>query len=79
MIYMIVAFMLIQHAPLPPSIKLTDKNGVHIGNITVDGNRLYLRDLKEELYGTIVIERDGSRTAYSADGKVLHRKEASPK
>ena len=47
---------------MPTTIPLTNiSNGEKIGTITVSGNRFYLRDLKGEHFGTVVIERDGTR------------------
>ena len=68
-----------QSLPLPPmggdrptTIPLTNNsNGEKIGTVTVSGNRFYLRDLKGEHLGTVVIERDGTRTAYDTNGKII--------
>jgi len=57
---------------MPTTIPLTNNsNGEKIGTVTVSGNRFYLRDLKGEHLGTVVIERDGTRTAYDTNGKII--------
>ena len=52
---------------------LTDKNGVTMGTVTFDKDRAYLRDLKQELIGTVVTLPDGTKTAYDAEGRVVRK------
>jgi hypothetical protein len=60
---------------------LTGKDGQQIGTATFSGNRIYLRNLQNEIFVQIVIERDGTRTMYDVHGKVLDRipGDATPK
>jgi hypothetical protein len=61
--------------PTPPpavlNLKLRDhKTGEVFGTVTLSGNNLYLRNLKDEFIGTIV-RRDGKETIYDAKGNVV--------
>src|SRR5215467_6235303 len=56
---------------LAPTGPFTNKDGKVIGTATTFGNRIYVRDLKGELFMTIVIDRDGTRTIYDPHGKVI--------
>jgi len=60
-----------QKSDHPVTHQLVDKNGAKAGTVTISGNRQFLRDINDELIATIVIEKDGTRTAYDPDGKVL--------
>jgi len=60
-----------QRLTLPGTGTWTDKNGTVIGSTTLIGNRIYMRDLKGEHVATIVFEKDGTRTIYDPNGKVL--------
>jgi len=55
----------------PTTGPFTNKDGKVIGTATTWRNRIYVRDLKGELYMTIVIDRDGTRTIYDPHGKML--------
>lgn len=60
------------HAPpLPLTVPLTDPSGKHTGTATISGDRTYIRNLKGEHVSTIVIGRDGSKTLYDPNGKIL--------
>ena len=48
----------------------SNQTGEVIGTVTRWGDRFTMRDLKGELIGTLVIEPDGTRTLYDANGKV---------
>jgi len=57
---------------LPKTITITNKaTGDKIGTATISGNRAVLRDGKNELIGTLVVERDGTRTFYDPHGKII--------
>ena len=60
-----------QNIPIPNPIPLVDKNGVKVGTVTQAGNRQYVRNIKEELLAVIVIDKDGTRTAYDPEGKII--------
>jgi len=61
-----------QRFELPTTVKLTAKNGAVVGTVTFsrDG-RFYLRDGKGGFIATIVVNADGSKTAYDYSGKVI--------
>lgn len=42
-----------------------------IGTVTFSGNRAYLRDKDGKHLGTIVYDKDGTRTAYDDSGNVI--------
>lgn len=42
-----------------------------IGTVTFLGNRAYLRDKDGKPLGTVVYNKDGTRTAYDDSGKVI--------
>ena len=62
-------------APVP----VFDRNGVKFGTVTVSGNRYFVRDAKEELLWTIVVDPDGTRTAYDPDGNIVKTNKLAPK
>ena len=60
--------------PMPPTTKpgmITNSAGEIIGTATAFGNRIFLRDSKGELFATIQVDKDGTRTMYDPSGKVL--------
>jgi hypothetical protein len=68
-------------AQVPQTVPLTGKDGQKIGTATFSGNRIFLRNLQNEIFAQIVFERDGTRTMYDVHGKVLDRipGDAAPK
>ena len=75
---LIVALILLMIAPamaqmsMPTTLPLTNnKTGETIGTATLFGNRMVLRKSNGEFIATVVIERDGSKTLYDENGKVL--------
>jgi len=55
---------------LPKTMKLYDnKTGHVLGTATQNGRTLYLRDLKQELVGSVTTGPDGKRTFYDPSGK----------
>ena len=63
-----------QSAAQPTTHTLTNNaTGEKIGTMTVSGNRAFVRDINEKLLGTIVVNKDGSRTSYDPDGNVVHQ------
>ena len=56
----------------PKVMRLIDNaTGKHIGTATLTENRLYVRGPNEEFYAQIVINPDGSKTAYDENGKEI--------
>jgi hypothetical protein len=60
-----------QQGYTPRIIPLIGKDGQQIGTATLSGLHIYLRNMQNEIFAQIVVERDGSRTMYDANGKVL--------
>jgi hypothetical protein len=60
-------------AQTPRTVPLLGKDQQQIGTATFDGNRIYLRDGANNLFAQIVVDADGTRTMYDANGKVLDR------
>jgi hypothetical protein len=58
-------------AQTPRTVPLMGKNGEQIGTATFTGNRIFLRDIKGELFAQIVVDADGTRTMLDPNGKVL--------
>jgi len=63
----------------PRIVPLLGKDGEKIGTASFVGNRIYLRNLQNEIFVQIVVEADGSKVMYDARGKVLDRIEAEKK
>ena len=60
----------VAQTPLPKTMKLYDnKTGHVLGTATQNGRTLYLRDLKQELVGSVTTGPDGKRTFYDPSGK----------
>lgn len=55
----------------------TDTKGNTLGTVTHSGNRLYMRNTKNELVATVIFDPDGTRTIYDPNGKVLDQIKAS--
>lgn len=73
---LIVVFTLLIVAPvlaqtlMPRTLKLyNNANQEVVGTATQWGNRFTLRDTREKLIGTLVIEKDGSRAFYDPNGQ----------
>ena len=58
----------------PVTIQLNAKsNGERVGTATVSGNRVYLHNAGGDFLGTIEHGKDGTRTFYNPNGKVVHQ------
>ena len=58
-------------AQMPRTVPMHDVNGKPAGTATFSGNRIYLRDIDGKLFVQIVVDADGTRTMYDANGKQL--------
>jgi hypothetical protein len=65
------AVVTLARAQVPTTVKLYDnRSGEVVGTATVmDRHTLVLRDLKGEIIGLLIFEKDGSRTFRDATGK----------
>ena len=56
---------------MPKTVKLYDnKSGAVLGTATISGNKIYLRDLKDEFVGTVVLNGT-KKTFYDPSGNVV--------
>jgi hypothetical protein len=61
-----------QRLDMPRTVKLyNNANGEVLGTATISGRTFYLRDLKGELVGTVVIEKDNKRTFRDPSGSIV--------
>ena len=61
-----------QPQPLSKTINLYNKATKEpIGTVTKSGNRLYYRNPQGEHVATVVINADGTRSSYDANGKPI--------
>jgi len=70
---MIITTATAQQRGMPTTVPLLNKNKERIGTATFFGPRITLRDNQGEVFATLELERDGTRTMYDAHGKVLDR------
>jgi hypothetical protein len=68
-----------QQRGTPTTVPLLNKNKERIGTATFFGPRITLRDSEGEVFATIVVDPDGTRTMYDVHGKVLDRIEGKAK
>lgn len=61
-----------------PKTKQLTQDGKPIGTATFHGNRVYLRDTKQQHYATIQFNPDGTRTAYDPNGKIIPLPDVAP-
>jgi len=70
-----IAMLTAASAQTPPPLKTINlyNNATKepLGTATYSGTRIYMRDKNGEHYATIVVEPDGSNTAYDSDGKII--------
>jgi hypothetical protein len=74
---LVIAFTLVliapaasQPYPWPQTMKLyNNANGEVVGTATKWANKFTLRDMREKLIGTLVIEKDGTRIFYDPNGQ----------
>jgi len=59
------------HDPRMPITTPIMKGNEPNGTVTTYGNRMYFRNLKGELIATVVTARDGTRTTYDPNGKIM--------
>ena len=56
---------------MPKTVPFVDGKGNIIGSAAISGNRIYVRGLDSQPIATIVVDRDGTKTIYDANGKIL--------
>jgi hypothetical protein len=64
-----------QVVPLPSSgpktVPMVNLNNEKIGTATMTGNTVYFRDADGTLLASMVVDKDGARTLYDANGREL--------
>jgi hypothetical protein len=68
-----------QLPPLPQTVPVHNPAGEVIGTATADGNRVYIRDKKNEHIYTFVVEADGTKRVFDPNGKLLDWSVQAPK